>query len=408
MPPTKPELVLLTSHNYHTWSHVMVGQLEEEGHWPLVSGLEEYPGDEPDRPNSADYTPDEKDKFKQDVEEYTKWRTAYVAFEKIDAKARGFIRNRLDETQKILVKDAATAKDMWDILTETHKMSKGGVNVILKKIEIGNRRWDGRSSKSLANHFDWLIRTNDELASVDRALADNDLAVHMLCSIPAEHNSAATALYARYGQAKSFDDLNSTEVRNDIENTFKWHFRDEETPTSNLVPPVTAPTLIPTTALAADSSAKTRLRCSHCRKLGHLQEKCYDLHPELRPQGWKSRSNPPSSNALVTTGPQISKAQAQEMIALLTKFTTSDDQAHTLIASCDVIIHDALATKLKTARHDRIYVDSGSSRHLCPHIDWSSSLTQCKSVSAIIIQFSERILEPFVLSQSSVMTKQSL
>jgi hypothetical protein len=35
----------------------------------------------------------------------------------------------------------------------------------------------------------------------------------------------------------------------------------------------------------------TQIKCTHYKQLGHKQEACWFLHPELRPAGWVERSN---------------------------------------------------------------------------------------------------------------------
>jgi hypothetical protein len=39
---------------------------------------------------------------------------------------------------------------------------------------------------------------------------------------------------------------------------------------------------VPGAAKEADSFAKKALFCQHCQKQGHVADRCYQLHPELR------------------------------------------------------------------------------------------------------------------------------
>ncbi|GFS31834.1 hypothetical protein Acr_00g0019430 [Actinidia rufa] len=123
-----------------------------------------------------------------------------------------------------------------------------------------------------------------------------------------------------------------------------------------LLPPLSLPEsspIVPDQRAFAASSGTQQLYCQHCRKPGHLIDRCWVLHPELKQQFSRPRGG---GRGVVAVGSELQIAQLQSHLGLATTSQSSGPTA-AIVANTPTALHGK-------SGHPTWILDSGTNNHM--------------------------------------------
>ena len=182
----------LTSDNYHNWKYTMKMYLKGKGLWTIVTGDEV---------------------LAEDADDATK-RT----FAKRADLALALIGLNVTKGLQIYVRNEETAKGAWDKLaTRFEKKS------LSKIISYRRKLYEVRAVKNtdMHAHTNYIKTVAEHLEAIGDIVAEKDLAVVLLSSLPDKYAHLVTALET----ATDPDDLTCDTVRDRVLNEYKKNVR---------------------------------------------------------------------------------------------------------------------------------------------------------------------------------------
>jgi hypothetical protein len=164
-----------------------------------------------------------------------------------------------DEVRQTL-KQKATAKEVWDLAkTRYGTPSKLRTAEILSEF-YGVRLDDKTSVEDFVNrkrHLRQLAK------NADKAIGDDDFIAAVMVGVRGQYEALVESLEA------SISTLTSEDLETRLLNA-------EESRKHKKIPD-------------ARAASASKITCSHCKKVGHLVDRCWDLHPEKKPKYFKRR-----------------------------------------------------------------------------------------------------------------------
>ena len=248
---------------------------------------------------------------------------------KKDKKARAIIGLTLSNEMLENVREAKTAKDMWNTIKNVFER-----HTLLNKLSARRKFYTAEKQENEGVlKFSNRIR---QLASVLKDMAvdisESEMSMALLNGLPEEYKSIITAL----------DALNETEL--DWEHVKARLLQEEQRINMRNK---TALEKSEAQALVSNQHthekhqnckhcfhAKSRPVCDHCGKPGHVSSKCWDKFPHLKPRFRKKNSN---QSALIAS-------QSEE------------DPVVCLMADCD--------KSSESKKSESWFIDSGCSNHM--------------------------------------------
>ena len=155
----------LTAENYHSWKFNMKMYLIGKDLWEVVTGTEVM---------ENDWTEAEKRKFK-----------------KRENQALAAICLGISTNLQIYVRSSETPKSAWDNL-EKHFQQK----TLSKKIFYRRKLYAAQMEKgqSMTEHVNYIKTLGEHLEAIDDAIAEKDLVILLISSLPDDYNYLITAL----------------------------------------------------------------------------------------------------------------------------------------------------------------------------------------------------------------------
>ena len=221
----------LTAENYHSWKFNMKMYLIGKDLWEVVTGTEVM---------ENDWTEAEKRKFK-----------------KRENQALAAICLGISTNLQIYVRSSETPKSTWDNL-EKHFQQK----TLSKKIFYRRKLYAAQMEKgqSMTEHVNYIKTLGEHLEAIDDAIAEKDLVILLISSLPDDYNYLITAL-----ETIADDNLTWDYVRDRL-----IHESEKKYGETKPCPD----------ALLSKIEKKT-LKCHYCKKAGHFARECLKKKKDL-------------------------------------------------------------------------------------------------------------------------------
>ena len=196
-------------------------------------------------------------------------------------KAAALIKLALDDGPLIQVKGLKDAIDIWDKLKELYE-PKGFSSEFLICKELFNTTL-ARCGNSIESYLTRIKRLSDELAARKLTIPSKVLAAYALNNLTSEYENTVAIIT---------QSLRASDKEIELNSIFSYLI-DESRRLKALEPPEMA--MNSNTKPNKASNSQNRLKCTYCKKLGHIAEKCYKKHPELRPNSRPTTTDPRKS-----------------------------------------------------------------------------------------------------------------
>jgi hypothetical protein len=188
-----------------------------------------------------------------------------------DIKARGLIELHVHDSVLPQITSTSSTHECWCQLHEIfQRMSISAVVVKLRKLI--NCQQDGRS---IQDYVADVERLSSDLSSVNINLPSELISALILCNIDSRFANVATVL-----DTLDIESINTTKITSLLLNEESRQDQQSLSIQANAV-------------RFSRLSTKHRAPFGHCHihpHLPHTNDQCYAQHPELRPAGWKPRS----------------------------------------------------------------------------------------------------------------------
>ena len=222
----------LNADNYHSWKFNMKMYLIGKDLWEIVTGAEVMDDDLSDA---------EKRKFK-----------------KRENQALAIICLGISTNLQIYVRSSETAQAAWENL-EKHFQQK----TLSKKIFYRRKLYSARMEKgqNMTEHINYIKTLSEHLEAIDDRIAEKDLVILLISSLPEEYNYLITAL-----ETIAEDHLTWDYVRDRLIHESEKKKSDEAEKSDN----------------ALFVSNKKSRKCHYCKIPGHFARDCYKKKNDLR------------------------------------------------------------------------------------------------------------------------------
>jgi len=188
------------------------------------------------------------------------------AWRKEDGKARAIIGLSLSDEHLEHVRDCDTAMAMWMAIEDLFQR-----RTLLNRLAARRRFYSVKmmeSEKAIA-YISRVRQLAADLKSMDAIVTDQEIAMTVLCGLPAKFEHLIVAIDAVANDEKLTMDF------------VKSRLLQEEQRIIDRTPFPTKPS--GDSALVNRAFDRTRPKCTHCKRPGHDESKCWDKYPHLRP-----------------------------------------------------------------------------------------------------------------------------
>ena len=235
----------LTAENYHNWKFQMKMYLIGKDLWEIVTGTEVL---------DEDASAEEQRKFK-----------------KRENQALACVCLSVATNLQIYVRSANNAKEAWDNLSG-HFEEKS----LSKKIFYRRKLYSARMEKgtNMVTHINYVKTLSEHLESVDDPIAEKDLVIILISSLPDEYNYLITAL-----ETIAEEKLTWNYVRDRLIHEFD-KIQNGKGERDN---PATQEALISSrgTELKKTHDLK-KIKCHYCKRKGHFARDCFKRKADQR------------------------------------------------------------------------------------------------------------------------------
>lgn len=243
-----------TGDNFHLWKFKMQMYLLEKGVWSAVTAkLSDKEVEELDPEN--DLTAARKDQ-----------------------KAQAYIVLALSDDQLMHVNKCTTAKDTWDTLVKVHEGKSVASKLRLHR-ELNQLKMD--PSDSIITHINKTKILVQQLEAVGSTIAETDVILYLLLSLPADYSAVAVAVETRFNereltlievseallQEEARQQANGRAKGNKIGRAFNADGRSGSSRNSG-------------GNGGKKPDWKKSATCHHCNKVGHIKRDCLKLKRE--------------------------------------------------------------------------------------------------------------------------------
>ena len=366
----------LGADNWHSWKNAMEASLRAQGLWAYVQGRV--------RPEDAEADASAETRRRTRVEQQV--------WEDKRSQAAGFIYSSIELTRQSVITDAIkdNARACWAAVAAQYgRLSVHQMGRIRSRVN-DVKYVDGAS---MTDHIALFYETQRQLVGTIMEINDGTLAWMLLTSVPESFESLVTGLYSSGGYGTdgqfTFERIRSAFL---MEEQRRRTAAAETTRTQQAAVALyhrgqqggsrmsaSAP-LQSSPPAATQETSRQRATCTHCGGTGHLHTKCYILHPEQAPTGWR----PPAARARFvadTANPQhaalISSDSSEIALVHTQSVLPDDDGGIALDHAASSCASPLISVSSPTASSSPVWlVDSAASAHYCPHLSWFSTYEQ--------------------------------
>lgn len=391
-PATTTSDLKLTHGNWKTWSTEVSIQLRQHKVYGLsVQDWDSLPEklEKPEAPAT--------DASAAVASIYTNNRRAYESrnddilnWKRRNEQAEGIILSALDSNERATVGTFSSAHDLWTQLEKKHKDEYAGLLGFEIFRSLTRSQYDPETP--MRDHVAFLRSQNQLLgqSSADRKLPDDFLAFALFSSVDNDP-SWQTVISATLGSLDSTSKLTfETAATRFINEADQRRLRDS-TPSQSAA-------LAAKTGNMGERGKGGRPKCDHCHLLGHVAERCWILHPELKPKGKgkerdasrgkKKKSDVNETRAALSAAKKAHRAAKAEAVMSSDSSSESDmdfrpQKANlasisgtrtfaliTSIFSSSDSIAPAASANLANLPRQALIIDSGCTRTMGPHRKW--------------------------------------
>ena len=252
----------LSGENYHSWKFQMKMYLIGKDLWEIVSGTETL---------SAEATAAEQSKFR-----------------KRENMALASVCLSIATNLQIYVRSAVTAKEAWENL-EKHFEEKS----LSRKIFYRRKLYSARMQKgtSMINHINYVKTLSEHLEAVGDAVAEKDLVIILISSLPEDYNYLITALETIAEEKLTWDYVRDRLIHE--AEKIKLTAGTEKTNACQ-------DALLVTDKKSEKKPADTKnFKCHYCKRKAHCARDCYKKKADAKKsqQQEHSRNNPRKESA---------------------------------------------------------------------------------------------------------------
>ena len=243
---------ILDSGNYHTWKTKMEMLLIQEGLWGIVSGKRTAPA-----------ASGSMDRWHDDAEKATATIFLYVG-----ERAERHIRDLRDPVE------------IWKRLKEVYELRGFSARFYLWQKLFTVRIADHRQgTKATESYIDSCRSICEQLRGSGATVSNEIEASALLNGLDDAFETFVVTTTQSFRSNGKTDEVNVEDLISQILDEDRRH-----TAKNGQKPPASG-----TYGLIAQKK-RPRLECEHCHRTGHTKEKCWSLHPELRPNKAASKA----------------------------------------------------------------------------------------------------------------------
>lgn len=203
-----------------------------------------------------------------------------------DNLALMYITQGLAKSQLSLVINCTTSKEMWDRLCTVHEQ-KNSTSIHMLQAKFFDYKMDPK--EDITAHITKVESLAQQLADMGQPQTEQAIITKILCSLPPSYRGVISAWDSTVDAARTLSNLTARLIK---EQEFERNMESLSIRDSG------------NEAFAASSSThrkkfskngkKKRFagKCNHCDMVGHKEDACWDLHPELKPKGKRQFSKP--------------------------------------------------------------------------------------------------------------------
>ena len=175
-------------------------------------------------------------------------------------KALALIRLAIEDGPLLQIRNLITPQDAWEGLKKLYSPKGFSSEFLLFKEFFDTTLVN--SSNSVETYINTITRLTDDLNARDLKLPDKLIMAWVLNHLTPEYEGFVSNITQSYRIDGDLPGLFS----NLLDESRRLSYKDNET------------------AQVLAASSRPKRKCTHCKKPGHLIEKCYELHPKLRPE----------------------------------------------------------------------------------------------------------------------------
>ncbi len=221
-------------------------------------------------------------------------QTELDAWEEKDAKAQAVIGLTLSDELLENVREVKSAKEMWTAIRNVFER-----HTFLNKLSARRKFYRAvmEGNESVLKFANRIRQLAASLKAMNADIPQCEMAMALLNGLPQEYNALISAL-----DAVEDDDaeLNWEFVKSRVmQEEQRINIRSQSALKKSETSALVSKQLHSTHCINCSSSHKSKPHCTHCNKLGHLEDKCWVKYPHLNPSNKKSSGNRP---ALIATG----------------------------------------------------------------------------------------------------------
>jgi Reverse transcriptase (RNA-dependent DNA polymerase)/gag-polypeptide of LTR copia-type/Integrase core domain/GAG-pre-integrase domain len=195
-------------------------------------------------------------------------KTAYSDYKKKDNAAKAQIGLLVSDTEIIHIEQAETALQAWRKICGVYEAKGLASKVFLRRRLFNMKKLD---SDSMQKHVNGVKELVNRLTAIGDVIPDSDVAMTLICSLPAEYDYLTVSLESRPASELT------TEF---VINRLLAEERRREESTKDKVADGKVAAFFSNNHQAnysadSDRSQSDRPTCSYCKKIGHVEKNCY-------------------------------------------------------------------------------------------------------------------------------------
>ena len=264
--------------------------------------------------------------------------TELVAWQKKDIKAQAIIGLTLSDELLENVREVTSTKEMWQKIRDVFER-----HTLLNKLAARRKFYtatkeESESALQFSNRIRQLAAT---LKSMNVTIDESEMAMALLNGLPEAYDPLISALDAISGEEETlkFDHVKSRVMQEEQRINIRVSQAATKADTAALLSTQRPP-------------GRERPKCRHCKKLGHVEAKCWKKHPHLNP-------HKKTDTAMIATG-------------------DAEDPIVCLLAN-----HAKYKAQVKSDKISDWFIDSGCSNHMTHDKSLFSSYTKLPKTGSV-------------------------